>query len=166
MIAGDKRAETVFLDDVEKTYSHLASRVAATASPGEQIQLVPENPGQTISFNVPDGPPPAELVLEGPGTEGLDVEEVRRALQLRWDVFQRFSPEMRKALRSGSLDHVNQVLGTMPVDEAEQLVSQLDMVGILNFAEGGVRDETGKAKATQEDDEEEVDQEGTDAEKR
>ena len=158
MITGDKRASSVFVDDVEKTYAHLVSRVAASqaesAAEGggtEQIQLVPENPEQTISFNVPEGPPPENLVLEGPGTEDLDIEEVRRVLQLRWDVFQGFSEQLRNALREGSLESVNKALGAMPVDEAESIVSRLDMAGILNFAEGGVRDETGKGKAVARD---------------
>jgi len=165
MIAHDQRAEPVFVDDVEKTTAHLVSRVAASQAEEaenrggtEQIQLVPENTDQTISFNVPDGPPPENLVLEGPGTEGMNIEEVRRVLQMRWDLFEGFSEEMREALRSGTLDRVNKVLGAMPVDEAEQLVSQLDMAGILNFAEGGVRDETGKGKANAADEDEEEDE--------
>lgn len=151
MIAGDKRAVSVFVDDVEKTYAHLVTRVTASQAESlaqaEQIQLVPENPDQTISFNVPEGPPPENLVLEGPGTEDLDIDQVRRVLQLRWDVFQGFSEELQNALREGSLESVNKVLGAMPVSEAESIVSSLDMGGILNFAEGGVRDETGKGKS-------------------
>ena len=152
MVQGDKRAEMVFVKDVEDTYAHLVTRVAASREesgpPGgvEQIQLVPENPAQTISFNVPDGPPPANITLEGPGTEGLDVEEVRKALQLRWDVFTGFSEELQGALKAGTLDGVNKVLGNMPVDDAEKVVELLDVGGILNFAEGGIRDETRGAK--------------------
>jgi cell division cycle protein 37 len=153
MMTGDKRALKVFVDDVESTYQHVVNRVKINqeeANAGrEQIQLVPENPSQTISFNVPDGPPPENLILEGEGTEGLDIEEVRKALQFRWDVFQGFSSEMQEALREGTLDGVNKVLGDMSVPEAEELVSRLDLAGILNFAERGIRDETGK-NATQE----------------
>jgi len=149
MISGDKRAERVFIDDVEKTYAHLCGRVEkskeeeALAGGKEQIQLVPESPDQTISFNVPSGPPPENIVLEGPGTEGMDIEEVRKALQFRWEVFSSFPENLRKALESGSLDSVNQVLADMEVEEAEGVVQNLDMAGILNFAEGGIRDETG-----------------------
>ena len=148
MVSGDKRALKVFVDDVENTYEHLVNRVKINKEESqnesrEQIQLVPENPEQTISFNVPDGPPPENLVLEGPGTEGLDIEEVRKALQFRWDVFQGFSPDLQEALKSGGLDGVNQVLGDLDVVEAESIVNSLDVAGILNFAEGGVRDQTG-----------------------
>lgn len=146
MVSGDKRALKIFVDDFEKTYEHLASRVKITKEeqnqPREQIQLVAENPDTIISFNVPDGPPPETLVLEGPGTEGMDVEEVRKALQFRWDVFESFTPEMKEALKLNELTAVNKVLGEMEVSDAEALVSSLDMAGILNFAEGGIRDET------------------------
>ncbi|KAJ3506570.1 hypothetical protein NLJ89_g6797 [Agrocybe chaxingu] len=149
MVSGDKRALKVFIDDVEKTYQHVVTRVKINQEEQrqgdrEQIQLVPENPNVTISFNVPEGPPPDELQLEGPGTESLDVEEVRKALQFRWDVFQGFPAALQEALKAGELDGVNKVLGEMDVAEAEGIVSNLDVAGILNFAEGGIRDETGK----------------------
>ncbi|KAF8889997.1 hypothetical protein CPB84DRAFT_1785134 [Gymnopilus junonius] len=151
MITGDKRAIRVFVDDVENTYRHIVNRVKISEEEArqgrEQIQLVPENPNQTISFNVPDGPPPEDLVLEGPGTEDLKVEDVRKALQFRWDIFSGYSPELQEALKSGGLDGVNQVLGEMDVTEAEAVVNSLDAAGILNFAEGGIRDETGKGQS-------------------
>ncbi|KAH7885304.1 Cdc37 N terminal kinase binding-domain-containing protein [Phlebopus sp. FC_14] len=149
MIAGDKRAVPIFVKDVEGTYAHLVTRAAASAAAStskEQIQLVPETPSSTISFNVPDGPPPDDLVLEGPGTEGLDVEEVRKALHMRWSVFDGFSEKLKDALREGSLEGVNKVLGEMEVAEAEDVVAKLDMAGIMSFAEGGIRDETGNAE--------------------
>ncbi|KAG6332853.1 hypothetical protein ID866_6238 [Astraeus odoratus] len=154
MISGEKRAISVFVKDVEDTYAHLATRAkaaaASTPAQKEQIQLVPENPNSTISFNVPDGPPPDDLRLEGPGTEDLDIEEVRRALTMRWQVFESFPEPLRAALREGTLENVNRVLGDMEVSQAEDIVSKLDMAGIMNFAEGGVRDETGQAKDNEE----------------
>ncbi|KAH7912546.1 Cdc37 N terminal kinase binding-domain-containing protein [Hygrophoropsis aurantiaca] len=153
MISGDKRATSVFEKDVEDTYAHLVTRVEASKEPSpqkEQIQLVPENSQSTISFNVPDGPPPEDLRLEGPGTEDLDVEQVRRALQARWDIFSNFSTDLQDALKEGTLERVNQVLGEMDVAEAENVVQLLDMGGIMSFADGGVRDETGKDEEIEE----------------
>lgn len=148
MIAQDQRAIKVFKDDVDKTYEHLENRVKTTMeeeSEGrEQIQLVPEGGNQDITFNVPDGPPPDDLRMEGPGTENLDIEEVRKALQFRWTVFSGFPEELQEALKSGELAKVNEVLASMDVPTAEQVVQSLDMAGILGFAEGGIRDETGK----------------------
>jgi cell division cycle protein 37 len=150
MISGDQRAETVFVNDVENTYSHLVTRVEASleeeAAGQEQIQLVPENPNQSITFNVPDGPPPENIVLEG-AAEGMDLDQVRNALQFRWDVFEAFPQDLQEALIGGELAAVNKVLGDMDVASAESVVQQLDMAGILSFAEGGIRDETPAGKA-------------------
>jgi cell division cycle protein 37 len=168
MIEADKRAIGGFLTDVEQTYNHLVERVkvakaeesasgggsgsGASGAGQEQIQLVAAEDGEgtTISFNVPDGPPPEDLRLEGPGTEDLDIEEVRKALQFRWDVFSSLPEEMQEALKDGTLEAVNKVLGNMPVEEAEQVVNALNVGGILSFAEGGIRDETGKGKEAEE----------------
>ncbi|KAG5648350.1 hypothetical protein DXG03_004922 [Asterophora parasitica] len=154
MIAADARAESVFVNDMEGTYQHLVERVNVSlkeqseSTGQEQIQLVPENPNQTISFNVPDGPPPEEIQLEGPQAETLDIEEVRKALQFRWDVFEAFPVDFQEALKTNELDAVNKVLGELDVDTAESIVKQLDMAGILSFAEGGIRDETNQGKET------------------
>ena len=164
MVAGDPRATVIFEKDVEDTYKHLVERVRISkteeaAQPAEQIQLVPENPATQITFNVPDGPPPERIELEGPGFENVDIEDVRKALQMRWDVFSAFEPQMQEALKSQSLDKVNKVLGAMKVEDAEELVKMLDMAGILNFSEGGIRDETGQ---TADDEGEEGDEEDDD----
>ena len=169
MISGDPRACTVFEKDVLDTYNHLVERVRANkaemdAAPGqEQIQLVPENADSTIGFNVPDGPPPEQLQLEGPGFEDVAVEDVRKALQMRWDVFQSFSPELRKALESQSLEQVNKVLGAMHVAEAEEVVRLLDVAGILSFSAEGIRDETGRAEREADADADDEDDGGEDA---
>lgn len=155
MIKGDQRAQRVFLDDMENTYRHLVERViftkaeeAAAGEGQEQIQLVAEDPSTVISFNVPDGPPPEDLRLEGEGTEDLDIEEVRKALTLRWQVFEAFPQDFQEALKTGELVEVNKVLGELGVPEAEKLVEALDYAGILNFAGGDstIRDETGKVE--------------------
>ena len=153
MTAHDPRAEAVFFKDVEDTYKHLAGRVVemkkeqeATRASGEleQIQLVPENPDQKITFNIPDGPPPAELRIAEESEGKIDVEEARKFLQMQWEVYDSFDEEFKAALKSQSLEEVNKALGKMTVAEAERIVGLLDSAGILNFVEGGVRDETGK----------------------
>ncbi|KAI0252376.1 Cdc37 N terminal kinase binding-domain-containing protein [Lactifluus subvellereus] len=164
MVAGGENAQAIFRKDVEDTYGHIVSRVelakaeeAEANAAAEQIQLVAEN-ADSVSFNVPDGPPPEHLVLEGPGTEGMDVEEVRKALQMRWDLFCGLPEKLQEALKTGELDAVNKVLGDMSVSEAENAVKALDMSGILSFAEGGIRDETGRAaRADAADDDDESD---------
>lgn len=170
MVQGGQSAQAIFRKDVEDTYQHIVKRVeiakaeeAEAATAGEQIQLVAENPDTVISFNVPDGPPPEHLELEGPGTEDMDVEEVRKALQMRWDLFCGLPENLQEALKTGELAAVNKVLGNMPVNEAENAVKALDLGGILSFAEGGIRDETGRAgQADEEYDEEDDDEVGDD----
>ncbi|KAF7288542.1 Hsp90 co-chaperone Cdc37g [Mycena chlorophos] len=153
MIAGDKRAEMVFLDDVEKTYAHLANRVQKNQEEAknggrETIMLATDNEND-ITFNIPTGPPPKELVL-GEGMEDLDIEEVRKALQFRWDVFKGLPEKLQKALQTEQLKEVNAVLGDMEVEEAEDVLQRLDMAGIIPFSESGVRDETPAGKAAAE----------------
>lgn len=74
----------------------------------------------------------------------MDIEEVRKALQLRWDLFSSFPEKLQEALKSESLDKVNKILGEMEVSEAEEVVEKLQMGGMLMFSEPGVRDATGK----------------------
>ncbi|KAJ6605685.1 hsp90-like protein [Mycena sp. CBHHK59/15] len=150
MIAGDKRAEAVFMDDVEKTYAHLADRVKRSQEEAKQggretIMLASENEGD-ITFNVPSGPPPEELVL-GEGMEDMDIDEVRKALQFRWDVFQGLPEKLQTALQTEQLTEVNKVLGDMDVETAEEILQRLDIAGIIPFSESGVRDETPAGRA-------------------
>jgi cell division cycle protein 37 len=156
MAAGGQNAQAIFRKDVEDTYGHIVKRVevakteeAEANAAAEQIQLMAENP-DNVSFNVPDGPPPENLVLEGPGTEGMDIEEVRKALQMRWDLFCGLPEDLQEALKTSDLAAVNKVLGNMPVSEAENAVKALDMGGILSFSEEGIRDETGRATQMEE----------------
>ncbi|KAN0139805.1 Cdc37 N terminal kinase binding domain containing protein [Lactarius tabidus] len=164
MAAGGENAQAIFRKDVEDTYAHIVNRVeitkqeeaaAAVAGGEEQIQLVAENPDTVISFNVPDGPPPEHLVLEGPGTEGMDIEDVRKALQMRWDLFCGLPENLQEALKTNDLAVVNKILGNMPVSVAENAVKALDMGGILSFSEEGIRDETGRATQAEDDGDEE-----------
>lgn len=98
--------------------------------------------GTNISFNLPDGPPPADLRLSEEAAD-MDIEEVRKALQLRWDLFSAFPAKMQEALKSEKLEKVNKVLGEMEVSEAEDVVEKLQMGGMLMFSESGIRDVTG-----------------------
>jgi cell division cycle protein 37 len=159
MTQGDQRAISVFVKDVEETHVHIKTRAKVAAAESnseehkEQIQLIPEDPAANIQFNVPDGPPPEDLRLEGPGTEGLNVEEVRKALQMRWDVFQSFPEDLRTALKVGTLEEVNKVLGNMDVKVAEDVVGKLDMAGIMSFVAGGIRDQTDDVSEDEDEDE-------------
>lgn len=137
----------VFTEDVEKTFNRIVERAATYASQPdteenrEAIQLVATDPSTTISFEVPDGPPPEHLTIEGEGAEELDVEQVREFLQRKWDIFQSFPKNLRKALETRSLDEVNKVLEKMQVDEATEIVRKLDEGGILSFQSSEILEE-------------------------
>lgn len=133
----------IFVDDIAKTTDRIVTRAkvvaaerASKAEAGdegvEQIQLVPASPDQTITFEVPDGPPPAKLEITGEGADDLDPALVREFLQKRWDIFESFPKNLKAALKEKSLEKVNKVLGKMSVDEAEIVVEQLQEAGILS----------------------------------
>ncbi|CAK7227304.1 hsp90 co-chaperone Cdc37 [Sporothrix curviconia] len=124
----DHKAHDLFYGDVQDTYVKIMTRVkeikAQQAAGGggsaveggvEQIQLHAVEPGTVINISVP----PAD-------SQDPDVVQARK-------IFEGFAPEMRKALESGSLDAVNEVLGRMKVDEAEALVGDFGEAGILSL---------------------------------
>jgi cell division cycle protein 37 len=116
-------AQEVFYKDVQDTYARIknrckeinAQRAAEAANGGEgveQIQLHAVEPGTVINIRVP----PANS----------EDEDEKRQRQ----IFETFSPEMRKALETGNLDKVNEALGKMKVDEAEELVGLFGEVSL------------------------------------
>lgn len=130
-------AHKVFMDDVNSTFERVRTRTAqikkdrednpqsAEEDAVEQIQLQAVEPRSTININVPQ-----------PNSDE-EIEQKARA------VFESFPPGFQRALESGSLDRVNEVLGKMSVSEAEEIVEQLGDAGMLSM-EKGVIDGTTK----------------------
>lgn len=120
------QAQKVFLDDVNSTYERIANRAAelatkpADSSTGatEQIQLHAVDPGTQININIPQ-----------PGSS--DPIEIKAR-----DIFDQFPPGLQRALESGQLDKVNEVLGKMSVEEAEEVVEKLGDGGMLSLERG------------------------------
>lgn len=117
------QAQEVFYKDVQDTYMRIRNRSreiirerAAEEEAGgvEQIQLHAMEPGTVINISIP----PKDATDE----EGKMAREI----------FEAFSPEMKKALESESLDKVNKVLGDMKVPEAEDLVEKFGQVSHLH----------------------------------
>jgi cell division cycle protein 37 len=83
MIMKNPKSITMFNEDFARTYGRIASRTkeiiaeeeASGSGEMEQIQLVAEDPNVKIGFNLPDGPPPADLRVEGEGSEEMDIEQ-------------------------------------------------------------------------------------------
>ncbi|KAF2963156.1 hypothetical protein GQX73_g10417 [Xylaria multiplex] len=120
------QAQEVFYKDVQDTYFRIKSRTteinAQRAEEGgsgdiEQIQLHAVEPGTEIKIQIP-------------AENSQDEAEVHGR-----KIFESFAPDMRKALESGSLDKVNEVLGRMKVPEAEEVVNLLGEAGILSMEE-------------------------------
>lgn len=147
-----REAEAVFMKDVQDTHARIMERSAVLAEQSsstnnpqekEQIQLMSE--GDTaITFDVPEGPAPENIILEGDAKlQQLDSETVKQWLNQRWSIFEAFDGELKQALSSNSLDNVNKYLANLPVSSAENVVKDLDTAGILNFSSSEIRDETG-----------------------
>ena len=151
-MSSNSQGRAVFVKDVNETYARISKRSKELAAeteaeaPGqsaETIQLVATDESGTITFDVPDGPPPEHITLEGEGTEDLDVEEVKAFLQKRWEIFESFPKNFKKALQENKLDAVNKALAKMTLEDAEEAVSLLQQARILNFGQEGIVDQTG-----------------------
>lgn len=130
------QAQKLFLDDVNSTYDRIRSRTAELAREAqedgdkEQIQLHAVDPNTTINIVTPR---PLDQCQS-------DDETASR------QIFDTFPPGLQRALESGSLDKVNEVLGKMSVDEAEQIVEQLGDGGMLSLEEGVIDGTTDEGK--------------------
>ncbi|KAI2630833.1 hypothetical protein GGR54DRAFT_584360 [Hypoxylon sp. NC1633] len=118
------QAQDVFYRDVQDTYYRIKNRAAEInaqraagggSSEGvEQIQLHAVEPGTEIKIKIPP--------------EKSEDEEEKKGRQ----IFEGFASDLQKALESSSLDKVNEVLGKMTVDAAEEVVGLLSEAGILS----------------------------------
>jgi cell division cycle protein 37 len=136
------QARKMFLDDVNSTYARIRTRTAELAKQHEeesgdreQIQLHAVDPGTTINIVTP---PPMDKCT-------TDDERASR------EIFETFPPGLQRALESGSLDRVNEVLGKMSVDEAEAVVEQLGNGGMLSLEEGVIDATTDEGKKQMEE---------------
>lgn len=145
MINGGPKAEQVFLTDVQQTYERILKRAAEiqadmnkNGAERETIQLVAEDPSTSIGFNIPEGPPPENLVIEGfesddPEAGQPNIEDIRTFLQLKWDLFDSFPQDLKDAMKTERLDAVNKVLEKMDVQQAEKIVNDMQEGGMLSF---------------------------------
>ncbi|KAK4106247.1 hypothetical protein N658DRAFT_512132 [Parathielavia hyrcaniae] len=135
------QAQEVFHRDVQDTYARIRTRAreivlqrAKDEGEGkgqgqvEQIQLHAVEPGTVINIRIPE-------------RDSLD-EDVRRGRE----IFEGLSGEMKRALETGKLDEVNEVLGEMPIAEAEVVVGKLGDAGILSLEEEIIDATTDKGK--------------------
>lgn len=128
------QAQQVFNKDVADTYTRIKTRSAELKKEEdengggegvEQIQLHAVEPETEIHINVP----------QPNSTEEIEIQARQ--------IFDNFPPGLQRALESGQLDRVNEVLGKMSVSEAEEVVELLGQGGMLSLQEG-VIDATGE----------------------
>ncbi|TKX27170.1 Hsp90 co-chaperone Cdc37 [Elsinoe australis] len=123
------QAQKLFLDDVNSTYARIRSRTKELADQRkkdiaegngdvEQIQLHAVDPNTEIHITVPSATPESE------------EEKYART------IFDSFPPGLQRALETGQLDKINEVLGKMSVDEAEEVVEKLGNGGMLSVEQG------------------------------
>ncbi|KAF2485116.1 hypothetical protein BDY17DRAFT_246883 [Neohortaea acidophila] len=135
------QARKLFLDDVNTTYARIKERTAELAKikddegEKEQIQLHAVDPGTSINIVTP------------PPLDQCQTDDERASRQ----IFDTFPPGLQRALQSGSLDKVNEVLGKMSVDEAEQVVEQLGNGGMLSLEQGVIDATTDEGKKQMEE---------------
>lgn len=137
------QARKLFLDDVNTTYDRIRTRTAELAKQSaeegsgdkEQIQLHAVDPDTKINIVTP---------------RPLDQCENEEEKQSR-QIFESFPPGLQRALESGNLDKVNEVLGKMSVEEAEEIVEQLGNGGMLSLEEGVIDATTDEGRKAMEE---------------
>ena len=141
----EHQARKMFLDDVNSTYARIRDRTAELAKEREKdggegegvetIQLHAVDPGTQINIITP------------PASDKCTTEDEKTARR----IFDTFPPGLQRALESGSLDKVNEVLAKMSVDEAEQIVELLGNGGMLSLEEGVIDATTEEGKKQMEE---------------
>jgi cell division cycle protein 37 len=119
------QAAKVFQDDVNSTYDRIKTRATELSKENpsdsagvEQIQLHAVDPNTEIRIAVP----------EPNSTDPTEIASRK--------IFDSFPPGLQRALEAKSLDKVNEVLGKMSVEEAEEIVAKLGEGNMLSLEEG------------------------------
>ena len=144
-------AQKMFQDDVNSTYTRIASRTAElranppssndpnndTSTGVEQIQLHATDPDSQIFINIPQ-----------PSSKDTIEIEARKT-------FETFPPGLQRAMESGKLERINEVLGKMSVEEAEEVVGKMGEGGMLSMEKGVIDGTTEEGRQRLKDMEEE-----------
>lgn len=129
------QSKKLFYDDVNNTCNRIKVRTkemnqerkeeaAKEAAGVEQIQLQAVDPGMSFNITIPS-----------PITEGSDATMEQMEARA---VFETFPPSFQRALETGKLDKINEVLGKMTVEEGEDVVAKLSDTGMLSVEDGVV----------------------------
>lgn len=108
-------ARKAFDEDVNKTFSHIKNRCKVIQEEENQSQGV-----ETIQLKSLD--PNSELIVNIPETDSAEFSH-----------FLEIPKEMQDALKTGSLDNVNEVFGTFPVEKAESILELFEKSGVIQI---------------------------------
>ncbi|CAG8458742.1 2374_t:CDS:2 [Paraglomus occultum] len=131
-------ARDVFEKDVNDTYEHICKRCEVIEKEKgnqpqvEQIQIEMTGPGNMLSVHVPDknSDDPAEIS--------------------RFETFMTLPENLREALKTGELEKINKVLGSMSVPEAEKILEICNQCEVLRVEPGIIDTTIGETIPTRE----------------
>ncbi|CAJ0760878.1 13066_t:CDS:2, partial [Entrophospora sp. SA101] len=123
------QAREIFMNDVNETYNHIRERckiIAAekTQKPqpssrqAEQIQIEVTGPNSSLNVRVPD-------------ENSTDKNE-----QDKYKIFTTLPKNLQEALKTGEITKINEVLGEMSVEEAEDALKICGDADVLSIEEG------------------------------
>lgn len=124
-------AQKMFIDDVDKTYARLKTRVKELAEEKANTKDSGETPGGVEQIQLHAVEPGTEIHINIPQPNSSDPIEIAAR-----EKFEAFPPGLQRALESRSLDKVNEVLGKMSVEEAEEVVGHMGENGMLSMEQG------------------------------
>lgn len=122
----DHQAGKVFMDDVNTTYGRIKTRAT-------ELQNEKPDPAGVEQIQLHAVDPSTKIHIVVPAANSSDPTEAAAR-----EIFDSFPPNLQKALQAASLDKVNEVLGKMSVEEAEEVVAKLGEGGMLSLEEGVV----------------------------
>lgn len=119
------QAAKVFQDDVNSTFNRIKTRAA------ELSKETPSDPAGVEQIQLHAVDPNTEIRIAVPEPNSSDPIEIASR-----KIFDSFPPGLQRALEARSLDKVNEVLGKMSVEEAEEIVAKLGEGNMLSLEEG------------------------------
>lgn len=117
-VSEDSRAKAGFYQDVENTFNHIKMRCEIIKKEQEEKGAVDGE--ELIQLKALDDS--TELVVNIPEEGSKEYE-----------IFTTLPKEMQEAVRTESLDEVNQVFATMKIDEAEKVLDVINECGIIGI---------------------------------
>lgn len=112
----DHPARKAFEQDWQTTSNHIKSRCKILGQEYEKDKQ--EGPEETIQLHAVD--PDTELIIGIP-EEGSDG----------YSIYEQLPPNVKEAINTKQLDKINEVLATLNIEEAEDLVGKLSESGVL-----------------------------------